>query len=77
MQYIVTYISDMLTGFGWVNRFIGYSQVVTTIHYNALKITVTIYSSTALVGHGHVSSFLIYTHSVGLLGWGITPSQGR
>jgi hypothetical protein len=29
-------------GFGLVNRFIEYSQVVTTINYNTLKITVTI-----------------------------------
>jgi hypothetical protein len=29
-------------GLGLVNRFTGYSQVVTTINYNTLNITVTI-----------------------------------
>jgi hypothetical protein len=35
------------------------------------------YGSTALVNLGHFFSFLIYTHSVGLLGQGISPPQGR
>jgi hypothetical protein len=33
------------------------------------------YSCTALVDLGRFFSFLIYTQSVGLLGWGISPSQ--
>jgi hypothetical protein len=36
-----------------------------------------IYGSTALVDLGRFVSFLIHTQSVGLLGWGISPSQGR
>jgi hypothetical protein len=35
------------------------------------------YGSTALVGLGLFFSFLIYTQSVGLLGWGISPSRGH
>jgi hypothetical protein len=36
----------------------------------------SIYGSTALVDLGRFFSFLIYTQSVGLLGRGISPSQG-
>jgi hypothetical protein len=36
-----------------------------------------IYGSTAHVGLGSFFSFLIHTLSVGLLGRGIRPSQGR
>jgi hypothetical protein len=35
------------------------------------------YGSTAIVGLGRFSSSLIYTQSVGLIGRGISPSQGR
>jgi hypothetical protein len=35
-------ISDYRRGFGLANRFIGYSQVVTTINYNTIKITVIV-----------------------------------
>jgi hypothetical protein len=35
------------------------------------------YGSTALVGLGHFFSILISTQLVGLLGWVISPSQGR
>jgi hypothetical protein len=37
----------------------------------------SICGSTALVDLGRFFNFLIYTHSVGLLGRGISPSQGR
>jgi hypothetical protein len=37
----------------------------------------SIYGSTALVDLGRFFSFLIHTQSVGLLGRGISPSQGR
>jgi hypothetical protein len=37
----------------------------------------TIYGSIALVDLGHFFSSLIYTQSVGPLGRGISPSQGR
>jgi hypothetical protein len=37
----------------------------------------SIYGSTAHVDFGCFFSFLIYTQSVGLLGRGISPSQGR
>jgi hypothetical protein len=36
-----------------------------------------LYGSTALVDLGRFFSFLIYTQSIRLLGWGISPSQGR
>jgi hypothetical protein len=36
-----------------------------------------IYGSTALVDLGRFFSFLIYTQSIGLLGRGISPSQGH
>jgi hypothetical protein len=42
-----------------------------------LNRTASIYGSTALVDLGRFFSFLIYTQSVGLLGLGISPSQGR
>jgi hypothetical protein len=38
---------------------------------------VSIYGSTALADLGRFFSLLIYTQSVGLLGRGISPSQGR
>jgi hypothetical protein len=41
-HHIVTCISDCRPGFGLANRFIGYSQVVTTISSYTLKITITI-----------------------------------
>jgi hypothetical protein len=41
------------------------------------SVSLSVYCCTALVDLGHFSSFLIYTQSVGLLGWGISPSQGR
>jgi hypothetical protein len=44
---------------------------------DCLSVSLSIYASTALVGLGHFNSFLIYTQSVGLLGQGISPSQGR
>jgi hypothetical protein len=37
----------------------------------------SIHGSTALVGLGYFFSFLNYTQSIGLLGRGISPSQGR
>jgi hypothetical protein len=37
----------------------------------------SLYGSTALVDLGRFFSFLIYTQFVGLLGRGISPSQGR
>jgi hypothetical protein len=40
-------------------------------------IYVSAYGSTALVDLGRFFSFLIYTQSVGLLGRGISPSQGH
>jgi hypothetical protein len=42
-------------------------------HY--LSIYLSIYGSTALADLGPFFSFLIYTQSVGPLGWGISPSQ--
>jgi hypothetical protein len=36
-----------------------------------------IYGSTVLMDLGRFFSLLIYTQSVGLLGWGISPSKGR
>jgi hypothetical protein len=41
------------------------------------SIELSIYGSTALVVLRRFSSFLIYTQSVGLLGRGISPTQGR
>jgi hypothetical protein len=41
------------------------------------SIYLSIYGCTVLVDLGHFFSFLIYTQSVGLLGWGISPSQDR
>jgi hypothetical protein len=41
-KHIVTCISDLYLGFALVNRFIGYSLVVTTSNYNTFKITVII-----------------------------------
>jgi hypothetical protein len=37
----------------------------------------SLYGSTALVDLDRFSSFLIHTQTVGPLGWGISPSQGR
>jgi hypothetical protein len=42
--------------------------------YNTMYLS--IYGSTALVDLGRFFSFLIYTQSAGLLGRGISPSQG-
>jgi hypothetical protein len=42
LLHFFTCICDLWTGFGLVNRFIGYSQVVSTSNDNTLKITVTI-----------------------------------
>jgi hypothetical protein len=39
---VVTCISDLQMEFGLVNRFIGFSQVVTTIIYNTPKINVLV-----------------------------------
>jgi hypothetical protein len=38
---------------------------------------ISVYGYTVLVDLGHFVSFLNYTQSAGLLGWGISPSQGR
>jgi hypothetical protein len=43
----------------------------------ALNLSTSTYGSTVLVDLGRFFSFLIYTQSVGLLGRGIGPSQGR
>jgi hypothetical protein len=40
-------------------------------------IYLSIYGSTTFVDLGRSFSFLIYTQSLGLLGQGISPSQGR
>jgi hypothetical protein len=42
-----------------------------------LSIYLSIYDCTALADFGRFFSFLMYTQSVGLLGRGISPSQGR
>jgi hypothetical protein len=42
-----------------------------------LSVCLSIYGSTVLVGLGRFFSFLMHTQSVGLLGRGISPSQGR
>jgi hypothetical protein len=42
-----------------------------------LSIYLSIYGCTAPVDLGRFFSFLIYTESIGLLGRGISPSQGR
>jgi hypothetical protein len=39
--------------------------------------SLSIYDSTALLGHGHFFSSLLYTQLVGLLGHGVRASQGR
>jgi hypothetical protein len=44
---------------------------------NCLSVSPSMYGSTALVDLGRFFSFLIYTQSVGLLGRGISQSQGR
>jgi hypothetical protein len=43
----------------------------------SLSLSLSLCGSTALMDLGHFFSFLIYTQSVGLLGRGISPSQGR
>jgi hypothetical protein len=42
-----------------------------------LKTYLSLYDSTALVDLGRFFSFLIYAQSAGLLGRGISQSQGR
>jgi hypothetical protein len=44
--------------------------------YLSISISISVYGSTALVDLGRFFSFLIYTQSLGLLGRGISPSQG-
>jgi hypothetical protein len=58
----------------WVYVEITYLSVCLSVY---LSIYLSIYGSTALVDLGRFFSFLIYTQSVGLLGRGISPSQGR
>jgi hypothetical protein len=40
--FILSRVSVSKDGFGLVNRFIGYSLVVTTMNYNTVQITVII-----------------------------------
>jgi hypothetical protein len=42
-----------------------------------MSIYISIYGSIAVVDLGHLFNFLIYTQLVGLLGRGISRSQGR
>jgi hypothetical protein len=42
-----------------------------------VNVFLSLYGSIDLVDLGRFFSFLIYTLSVGLLGWGNSPSQGR
>jgi hypothetical protein len=55
----------------------GYKRLVREYVYICLSIYLYIYGSTALVDLGRFFSFLIYTQLIGLLGRGISPSQGR
>jgi hypothetical protein len=45
--------------------------------YIYIFIYLYIYGSTALVDLGRFFSFLTYTQSLGMFGWGISPLQGR
>jgi hypothetical protein len=47
------------------------------LNYTCIAVALSSYGPTALVGLGRFFSFLIHTQSVGLLGRGISPSQGR
>jgi hypothetical protein len=54
------------------------SLIIHVMNVNiSVKIYLPTYGSTALVYLGRFFSFLIYTQSVGFLGRGISPSQGR
>jgi hypothetical protein len=63
----------------WLDKLIQWNRVIPTylfvIFINTL--TISICGPTALVNFDHFFSFLIWTQSVGLLGRGISPSQGR
>jgi hypothetical protein len=41
------------------------------------QMSLSIYGCTAFEDLGRFFSFVMYTQSAGLLGWGISPSQGR
>jgi hypothetical protein len=56
---------------------IVYKFVVRDITYVRPSIHPSIYGSIVLVDFGRFFSFLTYTQSVGLLGRGTSPSQGR
>jgi hypothetical protein len=67
------YYSDPI----WI--FLRYREIRAVVKSlrNRYILCVPIYVSTALVNLGRFFSFLIHTHSVGLLGRGISPSQSR
>jgi hypothetical protein len=59
----------------FIYRFLNTCTYATHTHTHTHNIS--IYCSTAHGNLGRFFSFLIYTESVGLLGRGISPSQGR
>jgi hypothetical protein len=62
--------------FNLLAYFLHISEKVTKL-LGVLYLYLSLNGSTALVGLDRFFSFLIYTQSVGLLGRGISPSQGR
>jgi hypothetical protein len=76
MQYIAMYVSDLQTGFGLVNRFIGYSQVVITINCKTLLKICFHWLYSPPGPWPLIFSFIIILQTVGLLGLVISSSQG-
>jgi hypothetical protein len=56
---VVTCISDLYAGFWSVNRFIGYSQVVSTSNYNTPRITVNIIQKKIILRRMLTSRYLV------------------
>jgi hypothetical protein len=61
-QNIVTCISDLLTEFGFVNQFIGYSQVISTSNHNSVTDFHTINHSTLILSV--ITTISSYTHTI-------------
>jgi hypothetical protein len=65
----------MLLTSSWCLCSLGQKKIICVLSHTHL-LTLSIYGSTALVDLGPLFSFLIYTQTVGILGLGISPSQG-
>jgi hypothetical protein len=73
---VLVFIDEYFWCLNFQSEEIVFNFKTTILHSEYLETYPSIYCSTVLVDLGRFFNFLIYSHSIGLLGRGIIPSQG-